>query len=148
MAIRVRADRARARQLERMTSPSQIVSVGCTYAFTNSGAGAPICCRKPRSSRQAPVLDQTAMIQTDDVNFHLADVLAGRRQAQKGAVVGAMVPLPDRHAIAGGEDIFALQLATALRKPASRVEPAVDSSSSTAHGSPRPLSRAVPLLCA
>ena len=80
----------------------------------------------------APVLDQTAVLQTDDVDFRLADVLAGRRQAQKGAVVGAMVPLPDRHAIAGGEDILVLQLATALRKPASRVEPAVDSLSGAA----------------
>jgi hypothetical protein len=40
------------------------------------------------------------------VDFRLADVLAGRRQAQEGAVVGAMVPLPDRHAIAGGEDVL------------------------------------------
>ena len=54
------------------------------------------------------MLDQTAMIQTDDVNFHLADVLAGRRQAQKRAIVRAMVPVSDRHAIAGGEDILVL----------------------------------------
>jgi hypothetical protein len=43
-----------------------------------------------------------------------------------------MVPLPDRHAIAGGEDILALQLATALRKPASPVERGVDSLSGAA----------------
>ena len=49
------------------------------------------------------MLGEAAFLQTDDVDFRLADVLARRRQAEEGAGVRAMMPLPDRHAIDPGE---------------------------------------------
>jgi hypothetical protein len=52
------------------------------------------------------VLDKSAFLQTDDVDFRLADVLARRRQAQEGALVRAMVPLANRHAIPRSEDVL------------------------------------------